>query len=439
MMDQLKRAEELFNQGKRREAKYMLLSILEQEPNNAEAHNNMGVILFEEGIRDRALHHLQQALSINPFHKDAIVNYVNALRPAGQVSKAATLLQRYVETYPDDMEISAVLEEALISKSGSDIKIAFVCIKGLESFLSEIVKDLAAKYEVRTCYTTNIKETYEAIDWADVVWLEWANESTLSLTNHPTILDGKHVICRLHSYEAFTPLPARIKWERINDLVFVGEHIRRIVLERNPSLENSTTIHTIPNGVNLARFPHKTRKEGKKICYLGSINYKKGPMLLFHAFYELLKIDKGYQLYIGGDIQDLRYLLYFNQLSRELDIKENIHFVGKVTDVPKWFEDKNYIICSSVLESQNMAIMEAMACGIKPLIHNFAGARGIYPPELVWTTLDEFVRLIREDAYDSSKYREFIEANYSLDKQLAAITGLMATIGQKRGPITQQE
>jgi hypothetical protein len=61
--------------------------------------------------------------------------------------------------------------------------------------------------------------------------------------------------------------------------------------------------------------------------------------------------------------------------------------------------------------------MEAMARGLKPLIHNFVGARGIYPGKYLWNTIPDFVRMATEDNYDPAEYRNFIETNYSLNKQ----------------------
>ena len=43
-------------------------------------------------------------------------------------------------------------------------------------FLRPIVSSLGEKYNVKYLRTLNIKEVQKAIDWADLVWLEWANQ-----------------------------------------------------------------------------------------------------------------------------------------------------------------------------------------------------------------------------------------------------------------------
>jgi glycosyltransferase involved in cell wall biosynthesis len=310
----------------------------------------------------------------------------------------------------------------------SNIKIAVLCLPGLHSFLNDIVKRLNSKYELNVCFSSNPKELEAAVNWADIVWLEWANEMTLALTNHPTLLNEKYVICRLHSYEAFVDdYCNKIDWTKINTLIFVAEHIKKIVEVKVKNLQQSVDrIVIIPNGINLGKLSYIERHSGHNLAYLGYINYKKGPMLLMHAFSALVQVDSRYKLYLAGKIQDTRYEYYFRQMINELNLEQNIQFDGWVENINRWLQDKHYIISSSVLESQGLGVMEAMACGIKPAIHNFVGARGIYPSEYLWNTIPEFIKQIRGDDYKSAEYRQFIQKNYSLEKHFEIIDEIIS-------------
>lgn len=335
-----------------------------------------------------------------------------------------------MEEYPDEKEVGRRLDEACLTYQLRS-KVAVLCLPGLQSFLGDIVDFLKTRYEVRTCYSNNNQEIESAVRWADTVWLEWANELTSTLTNHSTILDGKHVICRLHSYEAFAGYVRKIRWERIDDLIFVAGHIKDIVVSQVPRLlQQVGYIHIVPNGINMNKFIFKERKKGNNIAYLGYINYKKGPMLLLHAFRELVQTDNRYRLFIAGDFQDARYKLYFDQMIREMGLEGNIQMDGWINDVGAWLADKQYIVCSSVLEGHPVSLMEAMACGLKPVIHNYVGARGSYPAKYLWNTIPEFVQKVTEDDYNSTEYREFIEQNYSLDSQLKKIEDILQPSGK---------
>ena len=112
-------------------------------------------------------------------------------------------------------------------------------------------------------------------------------------------------------------------------------------------------------------------------------------------------------------------------MADELDLQKNIVFSGWVDDVARWLDDKHYIICTSVLEGHPVGLMEAMACGLKPVIHNYVGARGTYPDKYIWNTIDEFVKMVQDDDYDSSAYRREIEDRYSLVNQLNQIKNIL--------------
>ena len=150
-------------------------------------------------------------------------------------------------------------------------------------------------------------------------------------------------------------------------------------------------------------------------------------MLLLHAFQELVHHDSRYKLFIAGDFQDLRYRLYFDQMIRQMGLTEHIQLDGWISDVASYLKDKHYIVCTSVLEGNPVGIMEAMACGIKPLIHNYVGAKYNYPDTYLWNTIAEFKNMVVENEYNSLKYRKFIEENYSLDGQLDQIQNVIAS------------
>lgn len=426
MEDKLKQGEALFVDGKIEEAEKCFLEILDEDPKNKEAYNNLGVISFQRQDVEQALEYLTDALEIDPFHKEAILNYLEVLNILGRLHIAMPILKKVVEKYPNDHEVSQLLQKVRLAQMPR-YKIAVLCLPGLQTFLGDISDYLKTKYDVRTCYSTNNQEIESAIKWADVVWLEWANEMAVALTNHPALLNGKRVICRLHSYEAFAGYAGKIDWEKISDLIFVAEHIKDIVLKQVPNLcDKIKSVQIIPNGVDLNKFSFKERMPGYNLAYVGYINYKKGPMLLLHAFRELVQKDSRYRLFIAGKFQDTRYELYFNQMLKEMDLVNNIQMDGWVEDVADWLEDKKYIVCTSVLESQNMSIMEAMARGLKPIIHNFVGAKGIYPKKYIWSSIDEFVEMVLSDDYNSEEYRNFIKNNYSLNLQFERLGKILS-------------
>ncbi len=48
------------------------------------------------------------------------------------------------------------------------------------------------------------------------------------------------------------------------------------------------------------------------------------------------------------------------------------------------------------------------------LIHNFVGAKEVYPEKYVWSSLNDIVNMLSDEEYSSIEYRNFIEKNYSI-------------------------
>jgi glycosyltransferase involved in cell wall biosynthesis len=311
------------------------------------------------------------------------------------------------------------------------MKVAFFVREGLDSFLNDIIDALSKEYE--TCkITIKPNDTLDVMDkwmnWADICWFEWCDELVI-YGSKLTIAKERKIICRLHSYEAFTSYPSLVNWANADKLIFVSEHLQKYVTE-NYGINMDKTI-VIPCGVDMEKWTFKERNPGFNIAYVGYINYKKGPMLLIHAFKALFDRDDRYKLYLAGQYQDPRYSLYFQQMIKEFGLENNFAFEGWQKDLDKWLEDKNYILCSSLLESQNMSVMQAMAKGIKPVIHNFAGAKGIYPEKYLWNTIDEAVGMVTENNYDSGEYKEFVAEHYSLETQLKKIKVMISKLQNK--------
>ena len=300
------------------------------------------------------------------------------------------------------------------------MKLAIICRKGLDNFLNWV--PFIEGHEVKTFLVESGQDINQAIDWADIVWLEWMNESAVYASNYKNII-YKKVIVRCHSYEAFG-FQNQINWGNIHHVNFVADHVKHIL---NPVIDHSV----VPNGVDLEKFKFVDKQKGFNLAFVGHMNHKKGPMLLLQAMQKLVEKDDRYKLYIAGACQDLRFEYYFNHMIPALKLDDNVFFHGIVQDMPKWFEDKHYIICTSPWESQGMGIMEGMASGLKPVIHNFPSADKVYSFRYLWNTIDEFVDQITSENYIPIEYREII-GKYSIQRSIAGIQEVIDKIAKEQ-------
>jgi len=111
MEDQLKQGETLFAEGRIDEAAEFFLSAVEKGENNKEAYNNLGVIAIEKRDVKAAIECFTRSLEIDPFYKDALINYTDLLKTLNQSHIAVPLLEKIAEINPDDEEILELLRD----------------------------------------------------------------------------------------------------------------------------------------------------------------------------------------------------------------------------------------------------------------------------------------------------------------------------------------
>jgi glycosyltransferase involved in cell wall biosynthesis len=174
---------------------------------------------------------------------------------------------------------------------------------------------------------------------------------------------------------------------------------------------------TIPNGVDVDGIKFVERQRGKNLACVGYINMRKNSMFLLQCMHRLHYHDPGYKLFFAGIFQDAMLEQYLKHMIKKLGLCDSVFFDGWQSDIFGWLEDKHYVVSASIAESQGMGIMEGIAAGLKPVIHNFAGASEIYPQEFLFNTIEQFCEEIQWGSYEPERYRRFIEQNYPQKQQ----------------------
>lgn len=303
------------------------------------------------------------------------------------------------------------------------IKIAFFSASnGGDKFLEDIIEKIKAsgKYEVKKVIIQNYSQIDETMNWSDICWFEWC-DGLISYASNIQISKHKKIICRLHYYEVFTEIINGVNWNNVDNVIFVSDFVKSKFQEKLQLWDDEKFV-VIPNGINLDKFKYLTKAQGYNIAFLATIDLRKNPMLVIQYFYEIWKKDNRYHLYFGGDITDELLKEYLVGIVKTLHIEENVHFDGKIerNELNNWFKDKHFIISGSVGEGHPVGIMEAMCCGLKPIIHYFPGVYDFYSKNYVYSSFSEFKDIIKAE-YRSYEYRQYIYNNFSLQKQMESI------------------
>lgn len=299
-------------------------------------------------------------------------------------------------------------------------KLAIIYLQGLDSFLKWSTR-LGPDYEVRLFAVTTQEEINSAIAWGDVIFFEWANEAAIYGLEHLLYQPKKSIVLRLHSYEALSGYVPQIAWRNVDRTIFVADHVRQICHSQADITPMGDNTVIIPNGVDVDTIPALNPGPGFEIASVGGISNKKNPSLMLQIIRKLVDIDKRYRLHVAGEFQELRYEIYLKYMVDEMGLKDNVIFYGYVSDMDTFWPGKNYLLHTSVHEGHCVSIIEAMARGIRPVIHNFYGARGQYPESLLYETIDTAVNMI-QDVGQKNFYRQYvIDHNWTLTAQAAAI------------------
>ena len=297
-------------------------------------------------------------------------------------------------------------------------------VKGANNtFLAPLIPALKQHYDVQFISTAPGPALADAIDWADIVWLEWCWDHAVWATNSDC-LTGKRCVVRLHSIEALqTDFPARMNWSRVDRLITVGEDITDILLGNNPSIADHVRPSIIPNGIDLDRFAAGAG-DRHRIAWVGHLEPKKNPMLLLQIAHTLHRADPRYIVHVAGAFTDLRTARYVRRFMGSLGLDGVVRFEGAIADMPAWYADKGVLLSTSMYESFGLNIGEAMAVGAFPVVHDFPGADRLWPEECLFASIDHAVALIRSSR--PGLYRDWIGDRYDLVRQQQAVLRLLA-------------
>jgi glycosyltransferase involved in cell wall biosynthesis len=237
--------------------------------------------------------------------------------------------------------------------------------------------------------------------WSDGVIDFWANK----FADIPKI-------AYLRRYEFFSPQVRHFMWGNVDALIFVNKGYLD-AFGKLPMPQPKRKYY-IPNCVDLEQFPLSTAlHNAKNIAVVCGV---RGIKNLGLAVQILLALPKEYVIHqIGnGSFNEKAELSMY---LKHLGIADRFLIYNKIpaSDIPDWLKDKGIILSTSINEGNPNNVIEGMATGLKPVIHNWPGAKEQFPEDWVFDTVDQAVKLITEGEYNPLAYREWVEKHYSMD------------------------
>ena len=384
-------------------------------------------LAFEEEDWDQVVHWCRLARQIPAPHSVMFIqgpaySFMPAVRAmhahvrAGRLMEAIEECQEALSWRQGDPDLIAQLDKLRMEQRDRE-NAKHDCNMLVVDRIGSFTGDLAGHF----AKTRNVirRETWDDRwrGWADMAWFEWCDANVIGASRMPW---RGPIVCRLHSYEAFVDLPAQVNWPNIAALVCVADHIRDLVLEKWPHIQQQTRVRVIPNGVNANGLTYRERQHGGRIGVLGYLNGKKG----VESLVELMREYRRYEWHIGGEFQDPHLAYWFRGAIEDLP---HVWYHGWVQAKDEWLEGVDYLLSPSIVESFGYSIAEAMLKGIKPLVRARQGSRDLWPSECIWADVGEFEKVL-QGPYESERYRDWVLQRYSLERQFALTDDLLTEI-----------
>lgn len=279
------------------------------------------------------------------------------------------------------------------------------------------------------------------VEWADVIWFETCDNNILSATDpgsailddinnyqpwdlHDMDLANKKVIVRPIDIEVWQQHYMGVKWDVVDDIIFVAKHIRNLVdTDALIGTHKDMGVHIIPCAVDLDRYRFAEREPGFDIAVISERWMSKGMAYILQIALKLKNIDSRYKIHLLGQRSDYQWEhAYFDDFieHHQLPIEITNRIDGDDA-IDNFLEGKNYLLHASHKEAFSYATAEAMAKGIKPVLHRFYGADDLWPG-ITWDSIDQAIEMITENKYDSASYRQYlIDHGYTLPQMMEAI------------------
>ncbi len=445
---------QLAEQGKYQEGLNCIREHLRAAPHDVQALNDAGAILHCLGRTDDAIACLAQARDLNSGSGEIIWNLVEAYLGAGMASEAAELFEdmerlgilnievlnrtatmlldqgkkgqavevllRSYRLWPEQEVLKPILDVV----RGKRPKVAFIrCGSGEDGVLADACEFVQQRFTTEFHAGTNSERVAELMQWADICWLDGGGEMLVDASRR---VMQKKMIVSLRRCDIRDRWARQVQWENVNILAQIGSSaVEETLLPQVPDIRNRTRLVVVPNGVNLQRYVFRSRTRGKALTCMGCLTMEANPAFLLQCMQKLHYIDPQYRLFFSGVFESPSLEQYVRYMVRTLDLGGVVFFEPHPGDLNAWLSDKHFVVAGGIGEHPVESLLAGMACGLKPVIHNFPGADKLFPPAYLFNIAEQFCEQVLSQDYQPQSYRRFVQERYPLQEQLHRVNGIL--------------
>jgi len=277
-----------------------------------------------------------------------------------------------------------------------------------ESFIGPVLEALQKRgHEV--LYWTHTPDEHvnwmnlsRLIDRCDLAFFDWCQKPFLEAMSLEEI--KCKVAVRAHGMPFFDIWDS-FPWNHVDLLigasVIIGWKIDKLPPERRPRKYLHSPVGSDPT---LFQIPKNKRYGRHIVTHSTTIRYRKRVYTTIQSFYDLLQLDRKWELSIVGEWEKG----YSGWEGRQytdpcLELMEDLDLMTKVRRLPNMDQEtwraflggQDIFVSNSIREGVQVSLVDAMLSGVYPLINCWRGAEHYYPRECIFRTQRELVDKIR--------------------------------------------
>ncbi|MER7177846.1 glycosyltransferase, partial [Streptomyces mesophilus] len=279
---------------------------------------------------------------------------------------------------------------------------------------------IADRLDAATWYRERLERLLRPhLEWADTLFFDWCEGPVAMLT---TIDPGTtRVVVRLHSYEAYTQWPLLVDFSRVDELLFIADHVRDLCSSYVPQLSSATAprMRVVHNATDLSSFDRPKSADARfTLGLVGLGQIAKDPLWALDVLERVRAYDERYRLVLIGDVVDPEKTGASRQYRDALEERlaplvraGAVERRGRTDDVASALGGIGVILSSSVREGCHVAVLEGAASGAVPVVRDWPfyagkanGARTTYPEDWVVSDPDEAAHRILRVTSDADRW-----------------------------------
>lgn len=289
----------------------------------------------------------------------------------------------------------------------------------------------------------------ELVEWSDVVFCEWAGTHAIWLSRF--LPPEKRLVVRLHSFEAFSPLPFFIDFGGVDGIIYVADHIRQFteIQFRPSSFEAASAV--LPNFNSLLHFARpKGPDAGRTLAMVGYSNANKHPLMAAEILAKLRQHDPKWRLRLYGHSwqpeslteSEFAYHDRFWSYVRANELTESVELRPYTKDIPGALQDVGFILSCSWREGTHEAVLEGMATGCVPVIRRwpmvsqYGAPESIYPGIPCFDTVEQAAEIVLTASRDFEKWSQeavdYARARFDIDSVFPRFVSFMRQVASEQ-------